>query len=105
MTLAPGSGKHHCFEDAFLLLVSIDWLMGHELPASAGLAVNTDIIINNRNRHIYFAMLQRFNPCRYVLQDFWRDGFFYLAILFRETCFAMLKQMVERGIFLDKMLL
>ena len=79
--------------------------MGHELPASAGLAGNTDIIINNRNRHIYFAMLQRFNPRCNVLQDFRRYGFFYLAILFRETCFAMLKQMVERGIFLDKMLL
>ena len=104
MTLAPGSGKHHCFEDAFLLLVSIDWLMGCELPASAGLAVNTNII-NHRCRHMYFVMLQRFNPRCNVLQNFRRDGFFYLAVLFRETCFAMLKQMVERGIFLDEMLL
>ena len=95
MTLAPGSGKHHCFEEALLLFVLFDWWMGHELPASAGLAGNTDIIINNRNRHIYFAMLQRFNPCRYVLQHFWRDGLFYLAILFWETGLAMLKQMVE----------
>ena len=105
MTFAPGSGKHHCFEETLLLFVSFDWLMGSELPASAGLAGNTEIIINHRNRHIYLAMLQRFNPCRYVLQNFWRDGFFYLAILFRETCFTMLEQMVERGVFLDKMFL
>ena len=79
--------------------------MGHELPASAGLAGNTDIIINHRNRHIYFDILQGFNPGCNVLQNFWRDGFVYLARLFRETCFTMLEQMVERGIFLDKMLL
>lgn len=104
MTLAPGRGKHHCFEDAFLLFVSSDWLMGHELPANAGLAANTNII-NHRYRHMYFVMLQRFNPRSNVLQNFWRDGFLYLAIFLGKTCGAMLKQMVERWIFLDEMLL